>query len=237
MALLASVLLHALVMLTLSKYFMHGGVFTRPVYAPLRVRLEKLPESPEATPIVISRKKAVLHRKPAAAMPVTPAAPAEIEPSLFQPGVSVAETPYLRPITGRVSSPLLATGEFRPLSEISVKPEIVRMRVPKYPRPAQDQNLSGWVIVLLFVDEEGKVVDTAAVDSSESFSDYGKDIAGEMRDSIFTPGQIDGRAVKTLMFATVRFDSRGLSGSDGASATIAPMPARSPVSAGNPAKR
>jgi hypothetical protein len=236
MALLASALLHALVMLTLSNYSIHGSAFTRPVYAPLRVRLEKLPESPEATPIVISQKKAVLHQKPAVAIPVTPVAPADIEPSLFQPGVSVSETLYLRPIAGRVSSPLLATGEFHPLSEISVKPEMVRMRVPKYPRPAQDQNLSGWVIVLLFVDEQGKVVEAAPVESSESFSDYAKDIAEDMRDSVFTPGKIDGRAVKTLMFATVRFDSKGLSGSEGARAAIAPMPAQNPESPGNPGK-
>lgn len=236
MALLASALLHALVMLTLSKYSIDGVVFTRSVYAPLRVRLEKLPESPEATPIVISQKKAVLHQKPTAATPQTPAAPAQIEPSLFQPGVSVSESSYLRPITGRVSSPLLATGEFHRLSEISVKPEIVRMRVPKYPGPAKDQNLSGWVIVLLFVDEQGKVVEAAAVDSSESFSDYGKDIAEEMRDSAFIPGQLDGRAVKTLVFTTVRFDSKGLSGSEAAKATIAPMPAQSPVSTENPGK-
>ena len=236
MAVMASALLHALVILTLSKYSLHGVVFTRPVYAPLRVRLEKLPESPEATPIVISQKKAVLHQKPTAATPQTPVTPAEIEPTLFRPGVSVSETLYLRPITGRVGSPLLATGEFRRLSEIDIKPEMIRMRVPKYPRPAQDQNLSGWVIVIFFVDEQGKVVEAAAVDSSESFSDFAKDIAEEMRDSVFTPGQIDGRAVKTLMFATVRFDSKGLAGVEGPGAAIAPTSAQSPESAGNPGK-
>jgi TonB family protein len=216
MALLASALLHALVMLTLSKYSIHGPVFTRPVYAPLRVRLEKLPESPEVTPMVMSQKKALLHQKPTAAPPSTPVVPAQIEPSLFQPGVSVSATLYLNPVAGRVNSPLLATGEFHRLSEVSETPEVVRMRIPKYPRPAQDQRVSGWVVVLMFVDEQGKVVEAATVESSESFGDYANDIAEQMRDSLFTPGKINGRAVKTMMFATVRFDSTGLSGANAA---------------------
>lgn len=214
MALLASALLHALMLLTLSKYSLHGSVFTRPVYAPLRVRLEKLPEAPEAAPMVTSQKKAMLHQKPNVATSVSPPPPAEIEPSASQPGVSVSDTLYLRPIAGSVSSPLLATGEFHRSSEISEKPEPVRMRVPKYPRPAREQNLSGWVIVMLFVDEQGQVVEAAAVESSESFGDYGKDVAEELRGSVFNPGKLDGKAVKTLIFATVRFDSRDLSGLD-----------------------
>jgi outer membrane biosynthesis protein TonB len=189
----------------------------------LSVRIEKLPESPEATPIVTNDKKASLHQKLNAPKPVPTAAPADIEPSLSQPGVSVSETLYLRPISGRVSSPLLATGEFRRTSDISEKPEAVAMRVPNYPRPAREQNLSGWVIVMLLVDEQGKVVDTVAVEASESFSDYERDVAEELRGSTFTPGKLDGRAVKTLIFATVRFDSKALSGLEPAKGPTAPV--------------
>jgi outer membrane biosynthesis protein TonB len=224
MALLASALLHALMLMSLSTYSIHGNVFTRPVVAPLSVRIERLPESPEATPIVINDKKVSLHQKLNAPMPVATTAPADIEPSLSQPGVSVSDNLYLRPISGRVSSPLLATGEFRRTSDISEKPETVAMRVPKYPRPAREQKLSGWVIVMLLVDERGKVVDTAAVESSESFNDYERDVAEELRGSIFTPGKLDGRAVKTLMFATVRFDFKALSGLEPAKDTTAPVP-------------
>lgn len=223
MALVASALLHALMLMSLSTYSIHGNVFTRPVHAPLSVRIERLPESPEATPIVIDDKKASLHQKLNAPKPVATTAPADIAPSLSQPGVSVSDTLYLRPMPGRVSSPLLATGEFRRTSDISEKPEAVAMRVPKYPRPAREQKLSGWVIVMLLVDERGKVVDTAAVESSESFNDYETDVAEELRDSTFTPGKLDGRAVKTLMFAIVRFDFKGLSGLEPVEDTTAPV--------------
>jgi len=53
------------------------------------------------------------------------------------------------------------------LSSISEKPEVVAMRVSPYPRSAREQKVSGEVIVLLFADEEGKVVDTAAVEIKE----------------------------------------------------------------------
>ncbi|CAN0505619.1 unnamed protein product, partial [Phaeothamnion confervicola] len=81
---------------------------------------------------------------------------------------------------------------------------------PQYPRPAQEQKLSGWTIVMLLVDEQGKVLETAPVESSEAFMDYDKGVAEELRGSTFTPGKLDGRAVKTMMFVTVRFDPAGL---------------------------
>jgi outer membrane biosynthesis protein TonB len=230
MALLASALLHALMVMSWSTYSIHGQVFTRPVQAPLSVRLERLPESPDASPIVINKNKASLRQKLNAPKPVATGLPADIAPVLSQPGVSVSETLYLRPIPGRASSPLLATGEFRRASDISDKPEVVAIRVPSYPRSAQEQKVSGWVIVMLLVDERGKVVDTVAVESSESFNDFERDVAEELRDSTFTPGKLDGRVVKTLMFATVRFDSRGLSGLEPA------RNANAPVSVENKAK-
>src|SRR5258705_9446904 len=88
MALLASALLHALMLLSLSRYSVHGNVLTRPVDPPLSVRIERLPESPEATPIAINDKKVSLHQKVNAAKPVETTAPAVVEPSLSQPGVS-----------------------------------------------------------------------------------------------------------------------------------------------------
>ena len=227
MALLASALLHALMVMSLSTYSMHGNVLTRPVQAPLSVRIERLPESPHATPIVINEKKASLHQILNAPKQVATGAPADIASVLSQPGVSVSETLYLQSIPSRVSSPLLATGEFRRGFDVSEKPDVVVMRVPTYPRAAWEKKLSGWVIVMLLVDERGKAVDTLAVESSESFRDYEKDVAEELRDSTFTPGKLDGRAVKTLMFATVRFDSRALSERETAKGTTAPVSAES----------
>jgi hypothetical protein len=224
MALVASALLHALMLLSLSKYSLPGNAFARPVVAPLSVRLERLPASPEAKPIVIRARKAVLHQKPDVPKPVEIAAPADVEPSVPQPGVSVSDTLYLQPIPRRASSALLASGEFRRSSDINEKPRVVAMKIPAFPQLAAEQKASGWVIAMLFVDEDGKVLDTAAVESSESFNDYEKDVAEALRGSTFAPGKLDGRAVKTLMFVTVRFDSKALSGPETAKDLTAPVP-------------
>lgn len=223
-ALLVSALLHALMLTSLSSYSIHGKVFTRPVYAPLSIRIERLAEAPEATAIVIEGKKASLPRKINAPKPAVSSAPAVVAPSLPQPGVSVSDTLYLRPMPGRVSSTRLASGEFRRASDISEKPETVSMGIPRYPRLAQEQKVSGWVIVVLLVDERGQVIDTAAVESSESFNDYEREVAEALRGSTFTPGKLDGQAVKTLVFARVRFDSRGLSSLETTNGTTAPVP-------------
>ena|SRR6185295_7488517 len=219
MALVVSALLHALLMLSLSKNSLNGSVFTQPVHEPLRVRIEKLSESQHASPILINKKKAVVHKETAATPPVTPAVPEQVQTSLPQPGVSVAETLYLRPIPSRANSALLETGEFHRSSELTEQPQTIRMQIPEYPQPAKEQSLSGWVLVMLLVDENGKVLETAAVDSSEVFGEFRQDIAQEMRESSFIPGKLDGQAVKTLVFAMVGFDSKALSGIDVPSAS------------------
>ncbi len=221
MALVASVLLHALMLMALSPYSVHGNVFTRPVQAPLTVRVERLAESLEAIPLVINPRKASVRQKLNAPKPAATNARADIEQSSSQFGVSVSDTLYLRPISGRISSPLLESGEFRRTVDISERPQAVAMRAPTYPRPAWEQKLSGWVIVMLFVDEQGNVVDTVAVESSEAFNDYQTGIAAELRGATFTPGKLDGRVVKTVIFAKVRFDAKGLSGSEPAKAPTA----------------
>lgn len=214
LALLVSALLHSLTLLTLSNYAVRGGVFTRPIFAPLSVRIEHLPASAAARPIAINRNKAPLHLKASSSVSETPTPPAEIESLLPEPGVSLSENLSSQPIPARVMSPLLASGEYRPASETSEKPRMLRMRMPKYPGPAREQKIAGWVTVLLFVDEEGKVVDTAAVRASEIFSDYEEQIAAGLRDSTFTPGKLDGRPVKTQVFITVRFDPLAISETD-----------------------
>lgn len=211
-AILASAVLHALTLLSLSGPPLHGDVLIRAGYPALSVRIERSAKSPEPAAMVVRDKKISFHQKPAATKAVEISAPADIETSLSQPGVSVSDTLYLRPIPGRASTPLLATGEFRRDSEISEKPEMVAIRVPKYPRPAQEQKVSGWVVVMLLVDEHGTVVEAAAVESSESFGEYGKEVAEGLNGSTLTPGKVEGKAVKTIVFATVKFDPRPLPG-------------------------
>ncbi len=223
MALMASVLLHALMWVSLSTYVVRGNVFTRPVYAPLSIRIERLPKSRAAMPVVIKDKKASLQQKLDRPKPVAIAARVDFEPPSSQPGVSISDSMYLRPISSHVGSSLLATGEFLRSSDISQNPEVIAMRVPKYPRQAREHKVSGWVVVMFLVDERGNVVDTAVVESSESFGAYESDIAEDLRHSTFAPGKLDGQAVKTMTFAKVRFDYKDSSGLEPGTDTGAPV--------------
>lgn len=207
MALLGSALVHLLTLLCFANYSVHGRAFTRPIFPPLNVRIEKpqAPESPAARPLAVERKKAALHLKTSMATSAVRAEPAEVAAALPEPGVSLVETAYLKPIGSRVNSPLLAGGEFLRAAQLSEPASMAKMRVPGYPREAREKNLSGWVTVMFFVDDRGRVVETAAVDASESFDSFATDVAAQMRDSTFAPGKVDGHAVKALAFTTVRF--------------------------------
>jgi hypothetical protein len=214
MALLASALLHAALLMSLSRHVFHVGVLSRPPNIAMSVRIEKSPEllaKPDVAPIVRKEKKAVLREKPTVSAPVPITAPVHIEPSLPQPGVSVSETLFVRPIPAALSSALLADSEFRPTAELGEVPAAIALKVPVYPAPAREKKTSGWVVVLLFLDEQGDVVDTVAVESSESFDEYKKEVAEGLRGSVFTPGKLDGRETKARVFTTVRFDGKALS--------------------------
>jgi len=137
-ALMGSALLHALTLLTLANYSIQSRAFTRPVFAPLSVQLERVAEPPAEKPVAVIQKKALLHLNPSATS-ANVAPPADMEPSLPEPGVSIIDTLYLKPFGARVSSPLLMSGEFRRSSEISEVPLMLRMRVPGYPREAREQ--------------------------------------------------------------------------------------------------
>jgi TonB family protein len=213
-AILVSAVLHALMLVSLSVPPFHGNVFARSGYGPLNVRIESLPALPDSTPIAIGGKRVAHYQQPTVVKPVAPSAPASIAPSLFQPGVSVVQTLYLRPLSGPVAATLPTMDAFRQGTELAEKPEWMAVTIPKYPGPAREQRLSGWVTVMLLVDEGGRVVDAVAVESSETFTEFGKEVADDLRGSILSPGKLDGQPVKARMFATVRFDSAALADVD-----------------------
>ncbi len=212
MAVVASLLLHAIMLMTLSSVSLAGNGFTWPVQMPLSVLIEKPTPARKATPpvhvsnpMVVNAKRAPPARSAEAASASPPSA-VDVPQYPAQPGVSVSEMLYPGSIPARVTSPLLLDETYRPATDISEPPSAIAIRIPTYPLPAQEQKSSGWVIVMLFLDERGRVVDTVALTSSESFSAYEESVAAQLQGSFYAPGKLDGQAVKTRMFAKVRFD-------------------------------
>jgi Gram-negative bacterial TonB protein C-terminal len=222
-ALFASVLLHALMLLSLPEQTGPESIVVRSVRAPLRVVIENLPTRPVAVPIVVREKKLSQYNELEAASAVASRAQEEFERSTVRPDVSVSNIVFLRPIPSRINNVLLESREYFRNSDVSEVPEPVAMKVPEYPTMAAAGNISGWVLVMLFVDEHGEAVDTVAAESSESFIGFADQAAAGLRGSAYTPGRLDGRAVKTLMFATVRFEAPKLSESQVATAAHVPL--------------
>jgi Gram-negative bacterial TonB protein C-terminal len=223
MALLVSVLLHALMLLSLPEKTESESIVVRSVRAPLSVVIEELPVLPVTVPIVIPEKKLPSDKELEAASAVASRAQEEIKQSIVRPDVSVSNMFFLRPIPSRVNHALLASGEYFRIADIGEVPEPVAMKIPEYPPMAAAEKISGWVLVMLFVDEHGKALDTTAVESSESFTGFADQVAAGLRGAIYTPGKLDGRAVKTLMFATVRFEAPKASESQVAEAAHRPL--------------
>jgi Gram-negative bacterial TonB protein C-terminal len=205
-ALIASVMLHGLTLISLPD-ITKGGIFVRPAREPVRVSFEKLPIQQVVAPIVVRARKELPRQELESPKSVAKSDRKEFERSLARSGVSVKDEWFLRPIPSGVNSSLLASGEYHRIVDITETPEPVAMKVPEYPLMAAAQKISGWVLVMLFVDEHGKAVETVAVDCSESFFGFADQVAAGLQGSTYTPGKLDGRAVKTLMFASVRFEA------------------------------
>jgi hypothetical protein len=222
MALFTSLTLHGLMLMSLPAY-RYGGIFVQPVRVPLSITLEKLAAREVVAPVVVRDKKEFPQEKLEAAKPVADPDRQPTEQSLSRPGVSVSDVFFLRPISSRVNSKLLASGEYYRIVDVTEVPRPRAMKVPDYPLIASKEKISGWVLVMLFVDERGEVNDTVAVEFSESFFGLADQVAAGLVGSTYTPGRLDGRAVKTLMFATVRFEAPKLSESQVATATHVPL--------------
>ncbi|MFN0038137.1 MAG: energy transducer TonB [Burkholderiales bacterium] len=220
MALLVSMVLHALAVISLRDFSIHERVFDYPLDAPLIIRMEKLPESNIAVPMVVRNKSASPRNKSPDARQVSKSVPAQDTPSVSHPGVSVSQLLYQKPIPARVGGALLESGEFLRPEVLGQRPQAQVLSIPRYPLTASLHGISGSVVVILFVDEYGRVADAAAVDASESFSAYAKQVAADLRGSVFMPAMQDGRAVKAVEFVMVKFDAGGVSASEGTAGAV-----------------
>ncbi len=79
-----------------------------------------------------------------------------------------------------------------------------------YPSEAKEQNIEGKVIVNVFLDEQGKVVNTKILKSDSKLLEQSAIDALERTE--FTPGIVEGKAVKTQIVIPIVFKFDGSSG-------------------------
>lgn len=171
------------------------------VSRPRRIELNK-----PSTPVQEARTEtpvAVVQEAPATPAPPAPA-PVISEPATYA-GVYVAPTLYLGPLPPRAIE-FEGSAEFLREPVLDEAPVAVTVAIPEYPEAAEGRKDKGTVLVAIFIDEEGHVVRTAVVESSEHVFQYSRQVAQAMANSVFTPGKRGGKAVKSLVFQVVHLD-------------------------------
>jgi len=90
--------------------------------------------------------------------------------------------------------------------ELDVRPAITRHVEPAYPEAAARRNLSGKVVIRLYIDNKGRVerVQTLRARPAGYFE---QSVERAFREARFTPGMKGGHAVRTKMTIEVSFDS------------------------------
>jgi TonB family protein len=135
-------------------------------------------------------------------LPEATPVPAPIE---TYPGVTVAQATYAGPLPPVVDA--ASRGEiYLRDGDLDERPVPLQMAVPEYPPEAVERKAGGTVLVALYLDEEGRVVEAAAVSSSEDLAEFRDDIAHALLAATFTPALKDGQPVKSLVFQVVRLD-------------------------------
>jgi TonB family protein len=135
-------------------------------------------------------------------LPEATPVPAPIE---TYPGVTVAQATYAGPLPPVVDA--ASRGEiYLRDGDLDERPVPLQMAVPEYPPEAVERKAGGAVLVALYLDEEGRVVDAAPVSASEELAEFGADIARALLAAEFTPALKDGQPVKSLVFQVVRLD-------------------------------
>jgi periplasmic protein TonB len=134
--------------------------------------------------------------KPAPEPPRDAGAPAESpnEPPLVEgpPGIPV---------------PQIEDPEFYPARLLDQYPKPVAEVALKYPEKAGTEDMSGSVTLLLLIDELGMVVEATVVEADPP--GYFEEAAIEaFKAALFTPGQRDGKVVKSRLVVQVAFDAR-----------------------------
>ncbi len=86
---------------------------------------------------------------------------------------------------------------------LTKRPELVKSAQPRYPPEAWEQDVEGDVVLLLWVDEQGRVEAAEVV----SCPGYGMDIAAlaAAKQLEFSPAEVDGKPVKVKIRYTFRF--------------------------------
>jgi protein TonB len=176
----------------------------------LEARLTAEPETAAPQPGPEGTKAPMPAPAPAPARPRTVPEAArpipEPPPDAAVPTESRNEPPPVEGPPG-IPVPQIDDPEFYPARLLDQYPRPVEEVELKYPQKAGTEDMSGTVTLLLLIDELGMVVEATVVEADPP--GYFEEAAIEaFKAALFTPGQRDGKVVKSRLVVEVAFDAR-----------------------------
>lgn len=133
------------------------------------------------------------------------------EPSISEPATAAtplasAATPETNPSLPSIEVPLIEDPTYYPALEVDVHPTALQHIQPAYPDEAASANISGSVVLVLLLDEGGKVQDLS-VEEANPPGIFEQSTLDAFRNARFSPAQRNGRVVKSRMRIKVTYES------------------------------
>ncbi len=101
--------------------------------------------------------------------------------------------------------PFIGDPTYYPARQLDVYPRALERVEPAYPEQAAQRNQSGVVTLLLLINELGSVDDVSVL-SAEPEDLFEASAIAAFRQARFTPGEKDGRKVKSRLVVRVNYD-------------------------------
>ena len=166
----------------------------RLVEAPAVAAAEVTTQPPEPESLVVEAQEAPL---PSLEPPVP-------EPAAAAPPASVA-APEMSTRLPSIEVPMIEDPTYYPALEVDVHPTALQLIQPLYPDGAASVNVAGSVVLLLLLDESGKVQELS-VEEADPPGIFEQSALDAFRTARFSPAQRQGRVVKSKMRIKVTYE-------------------------------
>lgn len=172
----------------------------------LQARLAETPRpitAPQVAPTQPAEPAPMPEAPPLQAADPAPA-PAAAEPPA--PGLPAsAAAPENSTNLPSIEVPLLEDPTYYPAQEVDVHPTALQVIQPSYPEKAADANVTGSVVLVLLLDESGKVQELSVAEANPPGM-FEQSALDAFRNARFAPAQRHGRVVKSRMRIKVTYE-------------------------------
>lgn len=125
-----------------------------------------------------------------------------------EPLPSESSSPVAEPASAllpAIDLPLIEDPTWYPAKQVDVHPRAINTIQPDYPATAVDREIEGSVVLLLLIDESGKVKE-ASVAEAQPEDIFDESALAAFRIARFIPAQKNGRAVKSRVLIRVSYE-------------------------------